>query len=226
MVRPGAVLMEFDGVLAETTQLRREALRSVLLEDGVQVRDQDLAELSDGFAVGEAMREVARLHFPPIDDTALDLLVLRAERAYAAAIGRGFVLVEGARRTVERLAQDARVGVVSRLHRNELQQLISMAGMEDYMSVVIGAEDAYPHKPAAAPYRAALIRLQRAAGPSAPETVLALEDSLSGIRSARAAGVRCVAVGPVPAHVAMEADGYTAGLRGHDLSSLAALLDA
>jgi hypothetical protein len=35
--------------------------------------------------------------------------------------------------------------------------------------------------------------------------------------------VRCVAVGDVPAHVAIEADAFVATLEGHTLSSLDAL---
>jgi beta-phosphoglucomutase len=225
MIRIETVLMEFDGVLAETGHLRREALRSVLTEDGVQVRDGDLDELSGGFSIGEGMREVARVHFPPLDETALELLALRAERAYAAGIAKGVVLVEGVRAAIERLAQNARIGIVSRLHRGDLQHLISMAGIDDFLSVVIGSEDAYPHKPSTAPYRTALLRLSRSRGALAIDSVIALEDCLSGIRSARAAGLRCIAVGPVPAHVAMEADGYTPSLGGHGLSSLAALLE-
>jgi beta-phosphoglucomutase-like phosphatase (HAD superfamily) len=49
---------------------------------------------------------------------------------------------------------------------------------------------------------------------------LALEDGPIGIRSARAAGVRCLAVGALPAHRAMQAEGLLPTLRGHTLGSL------
>jgi beta-phosphoglucomutase-like phosphatase (HAD superfamily) len=42
--------------------------------------------------------------------------------------------------------------------------------------------------------------------------VVALEDGLPGIQSARAAGIICVVVGDVPAHVALEADGFLPAL--------------
>ncbi|NUQ13132.1 MAG: HAD family phosphatase, partial [Gemmatimonadaceae bacterium] len=85
-------------------------------------------------------------------------------------------------------------------------------------------EDAAP-KPSPEPYRLALARVQRARARVVRGTVVAIEDGRPGILSARAAGVACVAVGDVPAHVALEADGYVpsiAGLTAERLLSLVA----
>jgi beta-phosphoglucomutase-like phosphatase (HAD superfamily) len=54
--------------------------------------------------------------------------------------------------------------------------------------------------------------------------VVALEDSRSGIRSARSAGLTCVAVGNLPAHVAMEADACIGSIAGLTPDRLLALL--
>jgi beta-phosphoglucomutase-like phosphatase (HAD superfamily) len=56
--------------------------------------------------------------------------------------------------------------------------------------------------------------------PVARGAVLALEDGALGIRAARAANVRCIAVGPISAHIAMEADAYVPSLQGQSLASL------
>ena len=47
-----------------------------------------------------------------------------------------------------------------------------------------------------------------------PRPIVAVEDGLPGIRAARAAGIPCVVVGDVPAHVALEADGYLPSIAG------------
>jgi beta-phosphoglucomutase-like phosphatase (HAD superfamily) len=49
---------------------------------------------------------------------------------------------------------------------------------------------------------------------------LALEHALAGIRAARGAGITCVAVGPLAAHVAIEADAYVLSLAPHTIRSL------
>jgi beta-phosphoglucomutase-like phosphatase (HAD superfamily) len=44
--------------------------------------------------------------------------------------------------------------------------------------------------------------------------VVALEDGVAGIRSAKSAGVRCAAVGPLPVHLAVDADALIPSLIG------------
>jgi beta-phosphoglucomutase-like phosphatase (HAD superfamily) len=87
----------------------------------------------------------------------------------------------------------------------------------------VAAEDA-PAKPSPEPYKLALARLQRARARLVRGTVVAIEDGLPGIRSARAAGLATVVVGDVPAHVALEADGYVASIAGLTAESLLSLV--
>src|SRR6185369_13324043 len=68
-----AVLLEWEGVLADTSVARREALLRALAEEGVQY---------------EALET---------DPALADLVALRATRAFAERIGKGLVLLPGAR---------------------------------------------------------------------------------------------------------------------------------
>jgi len=45
-------------------------------------------------------------------------------------------------------------------------------------------------------------------------TAVAIEDGLPGVQSARAAGLATIVVGDVPAHVALEADGFVSSIAG------------
>jgi beta-phosphoglucomutase-like phosphatase (HAD superfamily) len=54
--------------------------------------------------------------------------------------------------------------------------------------------------------------------------VVAIEDGLAGINAARAAGIATVVVGDVPAHVAIEADGYIPSIAGLTPDSLLSLV--
>jgi hypothetical protein len=101
--------------------------------------------------------------------------------------------------------------------------VLSLARVEHLFTCVVAAEDAAP-KPSPEPYRLALARLQRARARVVRGTVVAVEDGLPGIRSARAAGLATVVVGDVPAHVALEADGYVASIAGLTAESLLSLV--
>jgi beta-phosphoglucomutase-like phosphatase (HAD superfamily) len=218
------VLMEFEGVLADTGPARRDALCTVLREDGIALEPTDYDAACAGLGAADAVRAATKLAGRSLDETALDLMAMRVERAFASHVGKGVVLVDGAREAVERLASRARLGIVSRASRNDISLILSLARLEHAFTCVIGADGTSAPKPSPAPYRVALRRLaqQRPVPPNG--VVVALEDTLHGIRAARSAGLRTVAVGTLPAHIAMEADGYLSGLAGIGASTIQQLV--
>lgn len=219
------VLVEFDGVVANTAAARRSAFGLILREHDIALTDAEYWETCAGWPTGDAVRTLARQFRLALDATAIDLLALRIDREYSSQVGKGVVLAEGARQALDRMAARARLAAVTRLRRADMQVLLSLARLEHVFGFVIGEEDAHPPKPDPAPYQAALRRLDRFRG-GQPGRVIALENGVAGIRSARAAGLPCIAVGEQPAHVAMEADAYVPAMTDLDLTALATLLES
>ena len=213
-----AVLFELEGVLADTRSFRQRALRETLAHDGLHLSEGDYDACAD-LPVRSAVAAAFKAAAIDADDIAIDLGTLRAERRFAEHLAHGFAMVEGARELVAHLAGRARLGVVTRASRREAASILALAGLEFAFECVISTEDAVAPKPAAAPYERALEAMSRLRPLSASLTV-ALEDGPAGIRSARAAGLRCLAVGALPAHRAMQAEGLLPTLRGHTLASL------
>jgi HAD superfamily hydrolase (TIGR01509 family) len=190
-----AALIELEGVLFDTGELRRAALAST------QPTDAD-------------------------DPVLVDLAAMRAERAFSDALAaRGVRLNDGARDFVREASAVARLVAVTRAKRSDASTLLRLGGIEEFFSIVITADDVSSGKPSAECIHVALERLARQR-PIDASAVVALEDSAAGIRAARSAGVRCIAVGDVPAHVAMEADAYVESLSGHTIRSLDLLSSA
>ena len=213
-----AVLFELEGVLADTRGFRQRALQETLAHDGLHLSDGDYEAYAD-LPVRSAIASAFRAASVESDDIAIDLGTLRAERRFAEYLAHGFAMVEGARELVAHLAGRVRLGVVTRASRREASTMLTLAGLEFAFECVITTEDAVAPKPAPAPYEQALQAMSRLR-PLAPTLTLALEDGPAGIRSARAAGLRCLAVGALPAHRAMQAEGLLPTLRGQTLSSL------
>ena len=213
-----AVLFELEGVLADTRSFRQRALQETLAHDGLLLRDEDYEAYAD-LPVRSAVAAAFAAASFDADEIAIDLGTLRAERRFAEHLTHGFAMAEGARELVAHLAGRVRLGVVTRASRREAASMLALAGLEFAFECVIAAEDVVAPKPAAAPYERALSIMSRLR-PLAPALALALEDGPVGIRSARAAGLRCLAVGALPAHRAMNAEGLLPTLRGHTLSSL------
>ncbi|HJU76208.1 MAG TPA: HAD family phosphatase [Gemmatimonadaceae bacterium] len=218
-----AVLFEFDGVLADTARARGDALRSTLREDGINLTPDEFREHCAGRSFPEGVRAALDMKSVKLDETGIDLLVLRTERAYSAVVGKGVTLSDGVPQVIERLAGSVRLGIVTRAQRSDVDFVLSLAGLDHAFACLVTGEDVTTGKPSPAPYRVALERLSRLRVTRASSCV-ALEDTLVGIRSARAAGLRAVAVGALPAHVAMEADGLLQGISGLTLASLQRLV--
>ena len=217
------VLLELEGVIADTGETRRDAIFAALRADGVQLPENEYRDLCAGLSFDEAVRAAFRGVGRGRDETAIALAAHRAERAYRAYIGKGLTLVEGARETLERLHDSVRLALVTRSPRNDAMFVLSLARVEHLFTCVVAAEDA-PPKPSPEPYKLALNRLQRARARVVRGTVVAVEDSLPGVRSARAAGLATVVVGDVPAHVAVEADGFVPSIAGLTAESLLSLV--
>lgn len=217
------VLFELEGVLADTGSARREALLAILRGNGIELTAQEYRDTCAGLETEEAVRAAHRLRAVPLDDTGASLTARRAEDRYRASLGKGLVLMEGARETLERLHAMTRLGLVTRAGRAEAGFVLSLARLDHLFTCVVAAEDVRAPKPSPEPYRVALERLPPR-GRVRRGTIVALEDGLSGIRSARGAGIACVVVGDVPAHVALEADGYLPSIAGLTAAALSAVV--
>lgn len=216
-----ALLLEWEGVLVETRELRHTALRSafeaerltipaILIEDTDDAADVELS-------VSRALAEAGH----PDDHALREIVSHRARRAFAQRMSQGVLLVPGAQEFVESCRHRARIVIVTDAGRTETEQLVRQAGWDTTVSAVVASDDL----PAASgwPERIAraLEQLMRR-GVSQPQDVLLLGHLVAAFRAARAAGIRSVAVG-APAHVAVDADGAVASLGGQTFDTLASV---
>ena len=91
---------------------------------------------------------------------------------------------------VRELQGRARLAVVSGTWRENITAVLGAAGLAGSFDLIIGKEDVTAAKPAPDCYQLALKRLRLVA-----RSTVALEDSPAGLASARAAGIRAIAVG-------------------------------
>jgi HAD superfamily hydrolase (TIGR01509 family) len=231
-----AALFELEGVLVDTHAVRRDALRRALADDGVTLTsaqyDAWCAGLRPDDAAAVALQRLAPSSEAAraLDDTALALVVLRAERAFTAGLAAGVTLMPGARDTLDALAGGLRLGLVTRLRRREVDGVLALAGLEAHFAGVVTGDDVRAPRPAPDAHRTALARLA-ARGGAEPAATVAFEADALGVAAARAAGLRAVRVAS-SAHVTPEADArgappdaWIATLAGLTPGALAALLD-
>jgi beta-phosphoglucomutase-like phosphatase (HAD superfamily) len=217
-----AVLVEFEGVIADTRVARREALLDTLREDGVGLSESEYTDHCAALPVRGSVRAAFALRNLARDEVAIELLALHAERRFASMVETGLSLVDGASELIESLQGQVRLGVVSRASRGEIDSTLALARLEHAFEFIIASDDAFEPKPSAAPYVGAVDRLARRRAVT-PGHVVALEDGPVGIHAAKAAGLRCAVVGSVPVHLALEADALIPSLVGQRAATIDAL---
>jgi beta-phosphoglucomutase len=217
------VLLEIEGVFADTRSRRRDALVRSLAEDDVGISPAEYDAVCAGFPVRQGALTAAAVRSVTRDDTAIDLIVHRAERYFAESVRKGIDLVPGALQFVQEARDVARLGIVTRANRSEVEMILALAGLDTAFDVIVAAEDVTSPKPSPEPYERAIERLARRR-PTRPPMILALEDGPLGIMAAHAVRMRCIAVGEIEAYHAVEADAYVPSLEGHTVATLGGLV--
>jgi HAD superfamily hydrolase (TIGR01509 family) len=190
-----ALLLDLDGTLVDTEHRHFESAIQVLAIEGVSLRPDDLLPYV-GWAELAFWHDLkTRFHLrPPTEE-----LLQRRALAYVTLVhGRRIDPLPG---VVELLqwaaAQALPCAVASSSPRALIQASLLASGLDEFLTVYrSGHEDAARGKPEPDVYHAAAAAL----GVRAEECV-ALEDSPTGVRSARAAGAFTIAL-PCPSHPA------------------------
>jgi sugar-phosphatase len=99
------------------------------------------------------------------------------------------------RRALAYAAARVPVAIVSGASAAEIRPVIAAAGIEGVFATVVTSDDVRHGKPHPEGYEIALRRLAGRAPGIRPDGVTVLEDTEAGVAAAKAAGMRCIAVG-------------------------------
>jgi sugar-phosphatase len=182
-----AVVFDLDGLLIDSEPLWREAEMEVFASIGVHLTDEMCASTM-GLRIDEVVEHWYRL-FPWAEPGKREVERRVVERLVSLVRGKGIPLpgVDTA------LASFRSIGLRLALASSSTHRIIEAAldrlGLGDEFEVVLSAEDELAGKPDPAIYLSAASALR-----VAPETCVALEDSLNGVLAAKAAGMTCIAI--------------------------------
>ncbi|WP_182908691.1 HAD family phosphatase [Microbispora sp. H13382] len=186
--RPAAVLFDMDGTLVDTEGLWWDACVEVADGLGSPLGEADREELY-GLSV-----EDAALHITAALDTTGGPGALAVEAmltdAFTVRLESGVTTLPGAVALLEALrAAGIPAGLVSASPRPVVDLVLETVGGHRFR-LSVAAGDSARNKPAPDPYLAAAARLG-----VDPAACVAIEDSPTGVASARAAGCAVIAVG-------------------------------
>ena len=180
-----AIVFDLDGVIIDSEQIWNRVRESLAKERGGGWHShahQDMMGMSAP-EWSRYMHDVLGLSDPPPDISAE--VVRRMEGMYRQALP----LMTGAVKAVHRLAGRWPLAVASSSNRRLIDLVLDMAGLARQFAVTIASEEVPRGKPAPDVYLEAARRLH-----VDPTRCVAIEDSQNGFLSAKAAGMRVIAV--------------------------------
>jgi HAD superfamily hydrolase (TIGR01509 family) len=228
MERLQAIIFDFDGVIADTEPLHYAALRQVLAaEFGITLSQSEYYADYLGYDDRGCFTAALTAHQRPITSGLVDELVQKKGRAYLAALGTDLKLFPGVRPLIEDTARGYRLAIASGALRHEIELILEEAGLRKAFSWITSAEDVSRGKPSPEPFLRAMAGLNAIvpARPLRPADCLAIEDSIPGIRGARAAGMKVLGVANThPIQDLHEADAAASSLEEITIAELASKL--
>src|SRR5215211_4025465 len=188
-----AIVFDFDGVLANSEPLHLRAFQDVLADEGIALSKDDYYAHYLGYDDVGVFRLIGAQRAGWSDRHITDLVLRKAARMEVLE-QEGAILFPGAAHAIRRAAAVVPIAIASGAFGHEIRRVLDREGLSSLFAAIVGAEDTPASKPAPDPYLSALARLASLHGPVAATECVAVEDSVWGLDSARAAGLRTVAV--------------------------------
>ena len=220
-----AVVFDFDGVIANSEPLHLRAFQDVLAAAEVTLTDREYYGNYLGFDDAGVFRAVDANRSARWTAADIDALVSR-KTARLEALEHGVsMLFPGAADAVRRLAAAVPLAIASGANGTEIRRVLDREQLTSSFVAIVPADEGLPPKPAPDPYVRAVAQLGAARGESiAAADCVAVEDSMWGLRSARAAGLHTVAVTHTyPAAELREAELVIVSLQELTITNLSAL---
>ena len=180
-----AVVFDLDGVLLDSEQVWDEVREELVKERGGRWHDRAQTEMMGMSSIEWSRYMHDELGVPdPPQEISADV-VRRLEEVYRKRLP----LIDGAHEAVERLAARWPLGLASSSNREVIDLVLDLSGLARFFRVTVSSEEVPRGKPEPDVYLEAARRLG-----VPPERCAAVEDSHNGIRSAKAAGMRVIAI--------------------------------
>jgi len=183
-----AVLFDFDGVVVQSEALHMETFMELLAPYGVSVSEERWYREFAGTGSRHIFEVLCSEFRLPAD---VDALVEKRKKLYEARVRSGSLKEMPGIRDFLALLRGRGLGtaIVSGSHRTNVAAALSMLHLGGFFDFIVSGDDLKERKPDPAPFLHAAKKLG-----ILPSECVAVEDSLSGSRSALAAGMRLVVV--------------------------------
>ena len=182
-----AVIFDWDGTLADTRKAVVYSFQKVLKEAGCHVSDEFIERLM-GVGTKKTIIAAYKKCNMRLDVSTLNNLATEKIRIHAG-LADIINIFEGVTELLEELQPKVKIALATMSNREVVDKLLPAKKLVGYFEVVVTADDVTKPKPDPEVFLVSAAEL----GVKAKNCVV-VEDSVFGVRAAKAAGMRCIAV--------------------------------
>jgi len=195
-----AVIFDMDGVIVDSHPAHKKAWQKFLELQNRTVSNEDLNFIMEG----RKREEILRHFLGEVSDEQLNILGHQKEEIFREE-AVDVKVIEGLCDFLQKLAEaEIRLAVASSGSSGRVNDILNSLSLRRYFQVVVTGDQVIYGKPDPAIFRLTCEYLG-----VQPSEILVFEDSVSGVRAAKSAGIRCIGVasnGVIPALLEAGAD--------------------
>ncbi|MFN0139590.1 MAG: HAD family hydrolase [Pyrinomonadaceae bacterium] len=193
-----AILFDFNGVIIDDEPIQMRVYQDLLAAEGVELTDDDYAA-SHGMDDVTFVKAAYERRGKTVDGKKVGEIVDAKFAKWREVVGDDLPLFEGIEDFVEKMSHEFALGVVSMERGDQIQYVLEKAGMAKHFSVIVSSSDVATCKPDPQCYRAGfnkldLYRIGQGHLPMTHAECLVIEDTVPGIKAARAADLPALGV--------------------------------
>jgi beta-phosphoglucomutase len=182
-----AVIFDWDGTLADTKKAVVNSFQTVLTKSGCKVSNEFIVRrigIGTKKTIIDAFRECnIRLDVATLEKLTDEKVNIQAE------FSDSVYLFEGITELLKELQRKTKIALATMSSRKVIDRLLQTKRLKTYFDVVISADDVTYPKPNSEIFLMAAKKMG-----FSPTDCVVIEDSVFGLRAAKAANIKCIAV--------------------------------
>jgi beta-phosphoglucomutase-like phosphatase (HAD superfamily) len=193
-----AILFDFNGVIIDDEPIQMRVYQELLAAEGVELTDEDYAA-SHGMDDVTFVKAAYERRDKKVTDKKVGEVIDAKFAKWREVVGDKLPLFDGIENFVEKMSHEFALGLVSMERGDQIDYVLEKAGMAKHFSVIVSASDVTACKPDPQCYRTGfnkldLFRIAEGHLPMTHAECLVIEDTVPGIKAARAADLPALGV--------------------------------
>ncbi len=192
------ILMDFNGVIVDDEPIQMKAYQEILKTEGIELTEEDYYKslgMDDATFVENAYSRAGK---KPETNKVLEITQAKTNR-WREMIADELPIFPGVENFIRKMEKDFALGIVSMARREEIEFVLEKAGLKNYFSVIVSAEDVTACKPDPQCYIRGFnlidaARMRVGKNPMVHGDCLVIEDSPPGIAAGNRAGLKTLGV--------------------------------